>query len=297
MRLESSGPLAGGGGASTSSRTRRGIPARTDELTEGDLSLRTNLFGAACALALVSLAAPASAMDFHGILDGGYSNYDFNHGGGSTDDWHINGGAMFGLAPNWAAQVDAGYNDASGASDSNAWNINGAAFWRANAGRIGATVGYTSIDTNVTGIGTVHATHYGAFGDWYAGRSITVGVKGGAFNGSGSTDGDYLGAQLTGYVMPDLSLTGSYDYTHIKHATNENDFTIQAEYLFSHRVPVSLYGGYTHSSFSNTGGVDANVWFVGLRFYCDPVEGSLVDHQRGGAEIYGTHFGPAGLHL
>jgi hypothetical protein len=262
------------------------------------LSLRTNLFGAACALALVSVSAPASATDFHGILDGGYSNYDFNQGAGSTDDWHINGGAMFGLAQNWAAQVDAGYNDASGSgADSNAWTVNGAAFWRSNAGRLGATVGYTSLDTKTAPLGTIHTTHYGAFGDWYATRAITFSVKGGAFNASHDSDGDYLGAALTGYIMPDLALTGSYDYTHIKHITNENDLSIQAEWLVSHSVPVSIYGGYTHSSFSGTGGLKANVWFAGLRFYCDPVDGSLVEHQRGGAEIYGAHFGPAGLHL
>jgi hypothetical protein len=264
---------------------------------EGDLSLRTNLFGAACALALVSLSAPASATDFHGILDGGYSNFDFNHGAGSAHDWHVNGGAMFGLAPSWAAQVDAGYNneDSSGSSSTDAWNVNGAAFWRANAGRLGATVGYTSIDG---GIGSnVHATHYGVFGDWYATRAITFAVKGGAFNASHNEDGEYAGAALTGYIMPDLSLTGSYDYTHLKHFTTENDLSIQAEWLVSHSVPVSIYGGYTHSSFSGSGGLKANVWFAGLRFYCDPVDGTLVERQRGGAEIYGTHFGPAALHF
>jgi hypothetical protein len=257
------------------------------------LSLRINLFGAACALALVSLSAPASATDFSGILDGGYSNFDFNHGGGSANDYHINGGGMFGLAPNWAAQINAGYNHSTASgSDANAWNIDGTAFYRANAGRIGATVGYTSID--VTGP-NANATHYGAFGDWYASRSITVGVKGGFFDGNHGVKGDYAGAQNLGYVTPDHALTGSYDYTHLNHVTNENDFTAQAEWLFSHQVPVSLYGGYTRSEFSHS--VSANVWFVGLRFYCDPVEGGLIDRQRNGAEIYGSHFGPAALHF
>lgn len=257
------------------------------------MSLRTNLFGAACALALVSISAPAFATDFSGILDGGYSNYDFNHGVGSTNDYHINGGGMFGLAPNWAAQLNAGYNhsDDSG-SHANAWNVDGTAFYRASGGRIGATVGYTSVNG---GGADTNATHYGLFGDWYAGRAITVGVKGGAFNGDHSLKGDYAGAQITGYVMPDLALSGSYDYTHVNHLTNENDFTAQAEWLVSHQVPVSIYGGYTRSEFSHS--LSANVWFVGLRFYCDPVDGALVDRQRNGAEIYGAHFGPAALHF
>jgi len=256
------------------------------------LSLKLNLFGAACALALATVSAPAfAAANFDGILDGGYSNYDFSHGGGSVNDWHINGGGMFGLAPSWAAQIDGGYNHSDGNGNSaNAWNINGAAFWRANAGRIGATVGYTSIDSSGA---SANATHYGLFGDWYATRSITVGVKGGAFNGDHSTKGDYAGVQLVGYVTPDFALTGSYDYTHLNHVTNENDFTAQAEWMFSHSMPLSLYGGYTRAEFSHS--ISANVWFVGLRFYCDPVDGALVDRQRNGAEIYGAHFGPAAL--
>lgn len=256
------------------------------------MSLRTNLLGAAGALALISLAAPASATDFHGILDGGYSNYDFNHGVGSTSDYHIGGGGMFGLGPDWAAQLNAGYNHSDGnGSNANAWNADGAAFWRGGEGRLGAAIGYTDIN----GAGPdVNATHYGLFGDWYATRAITLGVKGGAFNGSHGTKGDYAGAQITGYITPNFSLSGSYDYTHLDHVTNENDLTAQAEWLFSERVPVSLYGGYTRSEFSH---VSANVWFVGLRFYCDPTDGSLVQRQRGGAEIYGTHFGPAALHF
>lgn len=255
--------------------------------------LRTTLLGAGCALALVSMSAPASA-EFSGVLSGNYANSDFSHGGGSIDSYGVAGGGMFGLAPNWAAQIDAGYHHLSGSgSDANTWNVDGAAFWRAQAGRIGAAVGY-----NDTSSGGGHATNYGLFGDWYATRSITLGVKGGWFNASGNSDGEYAGAALTGYVMPDFALTGSYDYSHFKGLTTENDYTIQGEWLVSERTPFSVYGGYTRSEFSGTGGVAANTWFVGLRFYCDPTDSAtLVSRQRNGAEIYGTSFGPAALHL
>lgn len=261
------------------------------------MSLRTNLFGAACALALVSMSAPASA-EFSGVLSGNYSNIDVNHGGGSADLYGISGGGMFGLAPNWAAQIDGAYDHASvsgGGGDGNDWIVNGAAFWRAQAGRLGASVGYNA----TTGGGAdEHATHYGVFGDWYATRSITFGVKGGYFNASHGEDGEYAGAALTGYVMPDLSLTGSYDLAHLKGFTTENDYTAQAEWLISERTPFSVYGGYTRSEFAGTGGIAANTWFVGVRFYSDPTDSAtLVDRQRTGAEIYGTSFGPAALHL
>lgn len=260
------------------------------------MSVRTNLFGAVCAIALVSLCAPASATDFSGVLSGDYSNIDLNHGG-SADLYGISGGGMFGLSPDWAAQVDGGYDHAhvSGGGDGNDWTVSGTAFWRAQAGRLGATVGYNA--TNGGGADE-NVTHYGVFGDWYAGHAFTLGVKGGFFNGSHDSDGEYVGAALTGYIMPDLSLTGSYDYAHFKHFTNENDYTAQAEWLISERTPVSIYGGYTRSEFSGAGDLSANTWFVGLRFYLDPTDSdTLVGRQRSGAEIYGTNFGPAALHL
>lgn len=255
--------------------------------------LRTTLLGAGCALALISMSAPASA-EFSGVLSGNYANSDFSHGGGSVDSYGVAGGGMFGLAPNWAAQIDGGYHHLSGSgSDADAWNVDGSAFWRASAGRIGAAVGYNDVTK-----GGGHATNYGLFGDWYATQAITLGVKGGWFNASGNSDGEYAGAALTGYVMPDFALTGSYDYSHFKGLTTENDYTIQGEWLVSERMPFSVYGGYTRSEFSGTGGVSANTWFVGLRFYCDPTNSApLVSRQRNGAEIYGTSFGPAALHL
>lgn len=259
------------------------------------MSVRTNLFGAVCAIAVVSLSAPASATDFSGILSGNYSNIDVDHGGGSINNWGLNGGGMFGFGPSWAGQIDGGYHhlDGNGAS-ANDWNVDGSAFWRADAGRVGAVVGYNSING---GGADLNVTNYGLFGDWYASRSITVGIKGGAFSASHNSDGEYFGAALTGYITPDVSLSGMYDYAHFKHITNENDYTAQAEWLISERTPFSVYGGYTRSEFSNGGGA-ANTWFVGVRFYCDPVEGAtLVDRQRNGAEIYGTSFGPAAMHL
>lgn len=259
------------------------------------MSLRTNLIAAASVLALVSLSAPASA-EFAGVVNGNYSNIDINHGGGSADVYGISGGGMFGLAPDWAAQIDGGYHRLSGnGADADNWNIDGAAFWRAQAGRIGATIGYN----DVTGGGlSAHTTNYGLFGDWYATEAVTVGVKGGYFNAEHGEDGEYAGVGVTGYVMPDLALSGSYDYAHFKGFTTENDYTAQAEWLISERTPVSVYGGYTRSEFSGTGGVAANTWFVGVRFYCDPTDSAtLVSRQRNGAEIYGTSFGPSALHL
>jgi hypothetical protein len=258
------------------------------------LKFNTTILGAACVAAMALVSAPAFA-DVSGLVSGDYSNLDLNHGG-SASIYGVDGSGMFGLAPNWAAQIDGGYDHAnvSGGGNGNDWVVNGSTFWRLQTGRLGATVGYNA----TTGGGAdEHATHYGLFGDWYAGRAFTVGVKGGLFNGSHDNSGEYAGVALTGYVVPNLSLSAGYDYAHFKHFTNENDYSAEAEWLISRSMPVSIYGGYTRSEFSGTGGLTANTWSVGVRVYFDGRGESLVQRQQTGAEIYGTNFGPAALHL
>lgn len=249
--------------------------------------------GAACA-ALALASAPAFADNFNGYIGGQYTDFDFNHGGGNVNDEGVNAAGAFNFSPNWALQLGGAYNHTDGHnSNGNSWNIDGTPFWNLGQGRVGATVGYTSISDH----GSVDATHYGAFGEWYATRAITVGVKGGAFTANHDANGDYFGGEVTGYITPNFALEGSYDYAHVQHVTNENDYTAQAEWLFSRSVPVSIYGGYTRSDFSGAGNVSANVWFIGLRLYCNGQGEALVDRQRTGAEIYGTHFGPTALHF
>lgn len=255
------------------------------------MSLRSKIIGSASALVLaVCVAGPASAMQ--GILGVDYSHLSVNHGGGDANNYGLGGTGMFDLGGNFGVQADGGYHhlDGNGGGSSNNWNVGGAAFWTGMEGRVGATVAYT----DATGGGLdLHATNYGAFGDWYATRSITVGLKGGGFSANHGANGDYLGAALTGYVTQDFSLQGGYDYTHINHAGNENDWTVKAEYLFSERTPISGYIGYTNSKIGS-GGPTINVFFLGLTYYCDGGAGpeSLAAHQRTGAEQWGTSFGP-----
>ncbi len=129
------------------------------------MSIRGKFLGAACAIVLGSLSAPALAdgmSNFDGILDGNYANLHADHGGSSADSWGINGSGMFGFSPSWAGQVDASYHNISGGGHEDVYNIDGSAFWRADAGRIGAVVGYNSI--NAGGFDQ-SATNYGAFNE------------------------------------------------------------------------------------------------------------------------------------
>jgi hypothetical protein len=259
------------------------------------LSLRNKIIGTASALVLTAcVASPAFAMaGFNGLLGVDYSHLSVNQGGGSANDFGGAATGMFNVGSQFALQADGGYHylDASnGGGHSNDWNAGGTALWTGYMGRIGATAGYNSVDG---GGSDAHATNYGAFGDWYAMRALTIGVKGGAFNASGDTKGEYLGGALTGYVTSDFSLQAGYDYTHLQHAGNESDLSVKAEYMFSERMPLSFYAGYTNSKISS-GGPTINVFSVGLTFYCDPVgPESLEAHQRAGAEQWGNSFGPS----
>jgi len=257
------------------------------------LSLRSKILGSACALALAALASPAFAdgmTNFDGVFSGDYDHFDTNHGGGSGSDYGVSGSGAFGFgASNWAGEVDGGYHHSSGDGfDSDNWNIDGSVMYRGMWGRAGGVVGYTSV--NGSGL-DINATNYGGFAEWYAGHAFTVGVKGGGFNADHGLNGDYVGVALTGYVMPDFALRGAYDYAHLSHFGNENDWSAQGEWLVSERTPISIYAGYTNSRISGFGGSDtSNIWMVGIKYYCDNGPSTLVDRQRSGAATWGTSF-------
>jgi hypothetical protein len=238
------------------------------------------------------IASPASAMPgFNGLLGVDYSHLSVNHGGGNGNDYGASATGMFDVGSQFALQADGGYHyvDISNGGHTNDWNAGGTGFWTGYIGRIGATAGYNSLDGDGS---DGHATNYGAFGNWYAADAITFGLKGGGFSGSSDTKGEYAGAALTGYVTPDFSLQGGYDYTHLQHFGNENDWSARAEYLFSERMPLAVYAGYTNSKISD-GGPTINLFSVGLTFFCDPVgPESLEAHDRTGAERWGNSFGP-----
>ncbi len=258
------------------------------------MSLRNKILGTACALALGAFAAPAYAdmTNFDGALGVDYSHLDANQGGGSANAWGGSGSGVFGLGSNFAAEVDGGYHNTSfsgGGGSVNDWNVDGSIFWRGSMGRVGAVVGYNSLDGNGNNL---NATNYGGFGEWYAGSAFTVGLKGGGFNASGHTNGEYVGLALTGYATPDIAITGGYDYTHLSHVASENDWSLKGEWLISERTPFALYGAYTNSKFSS-GGPTINTWTIGLTYYCDPDgRATLVDRMRGGTAQWGTSFGP-----
>ena len=229
------------------------------------MTSRSKFFGFACSAGICAFAlVPAHAGDFSGVLSGAYAHDDTG-----DDIWGGKGALTIPLGGDWGIEADGSYHNASSADF---WSIGGSPFLRLDMGRIAASAIYHDMDG-------AHFTNYGVGGEWYATPNLTLAIRGGGTSGSGSSGG-YIGGQAAWYVMPNLALSGSVDYIDV--AGNATSETIKAEWMFSNSLPISLYGGYQHvDSVGN-----ANVWFIGLKFYGGDGGATLVDHQRGGSLGY-----------
>ena len=245
---------------------------------------RMSLLLASGALVLAALplagANAAAPMGFAGTVSGEYGHLDAD--GATGDSWGINGEGAFGLSPNVGAQINGGYHNLSDESDVDAdiFDIGGSLFWATQMFRAGGTVAYKSIDL---GDGfDLNATAYGAFGEFYFSDFFTVAAHGGGWSGEFlgfDADGYYVGGRATGYIMPNLALSGTVDFF-----GDEGDATtwgIDAEWLFSETMPLSIYGGYRNTS-ADGGGGDIDAFFIGVRFYAGGAPMPLVGHHRNG---------------
>jgi hypothetical protein len=242
---------------------------------------------AVAALSFAVVATPSMAaapLGFAGTLDGAYGQQ--TGGGSSANLASINGAGAFGFSPFLGAELDAGYNNisVSGAS-ADMWNFGGSAFWAAFPGRAGVTLDYASLSTSIAGVNVSgHATTYGAFGEFFLDQ-LTLGLKGGGLSGGGaaagfgaSGSGGYVGGAATGYITPDFALSGTLSYLTAQ-GGHSTDIGVSAEFLFSHELPVSVFGGYVYDSSSGT---NNNVWQIGIRFYTSGTGNTLIEHQRNG---------------
>jgi len=239
------------------------------------------LSSAALVLGL-TFAATAANASVSGTLGASYASDTDNSSG---DLWNVNGSLTGMMGGDWGLEGTGGYHSISGSgSNLDIWNVGGSAFWQMTQGRLAASVNYFS--TSSSGL-DLNQTSYGVGGEWYAGSNFTVALKGGGqtISAYGSdASGGYVGGMLKWYAMPNLALSGQVDYTEFSgtHYTSEG---IQAEWMFSNTMPLSIYGGWQHQEIS--GGSSGNTFDVGLKFYFNnPTGGSLVDRQRSGSLGY-----------
>jgi hypothetical protein len=270
------------------------------ETKEIAMSKSKKTMGAACVLAVAAFAAgPAAAStltDFSGVVNTEFNSAKAGFSGGDSSEptvksWLLGGSAAGPLStlPNLNFQVDASYAT-SWANHFSAirWDFGGSLFWANDDGRFGANFNYVTV-TREGG----HTTNGGVFGEWYFGE-LTGMAKGGWLSTGGTESGgrgNYFGAAIEGYIMPDLGITGSADWTDVitgagcqvcgRGDVRATLWGITAEYLFSEDYGLSGYAGYTYSTdraFQED--FHENVWRIGLRWYTGG--GSLQMHQRNG---------------
>lgn len=240
-------------------------------------------------LAMLSAPAFADDLDLAGVLTG-----SLNHITGSkisdVNNWGVDGAAKLGLGSyGLNAEINVGYNRAAfDGMRAQTWNTGGSLFMAVEQGRVGINVNYNEL--NALGLNN-HYTSFGGFGDYYVDNALTVTGKLGGF--SGDANGLYIGAGATGYVLPNLALSGLASFTNVNKGYQATELGVQGEYLFSEEIPVSAFTGYTFSAFSDHGG-NAHTFFVGLRVYTNTVGGtSLVDRHRSGTVSSIAKFSPA----
>jgi hypothetical protein len=265
--------------------------------------MHKKILGAAALVAIASAwvaPAVASPIVISGYVDTSYAYSSVSNGGGNVNNWNINGAGTLPVASNFGLQLNGGFNDLTfshGVSE-NAGNVVGSGIYADHWGRIGASVGYAQANVEH---GSINATNYGVFGDWYAGDMFTLSARGGGisgsghevFEGNGSFSGAYyVGGQATGYVLPNLAVVGTIDYFNIpiRHfSLQSTSYSIGGQYLVSQQFPLAVTAGYTYNTLDipHGGNGNDNTFSIGLKYYFGS-GGSLVDHQRSGSEGWGA---------
>jgi len=243
--------------------------------------MNLKLLAGACAAAACTLWVGQAMADPSGTIGAGY-NYTTTPGfSGHIDDWNVNGSLAAPITSNITLQGDASYDNFSESGSSfHLTQVSGSGFWQGAKGRLGLTAGYNEF--GASGF-SFHFENYGAFGEFYATDKFTMGLKGGSLTGSG-LNATYVGGEVIGYPMPNLALSGTIDYAGVS-GSHINTYGAKAEYLVSETTPISVTGGYVYTDLG--GGFHLNTWMIGAKFYFGG-KGSLVDHQRSGAETWGT---------
>jgi hypothetical protein len=269
------------------------------ETKEIAMSKHTQMLGTVCVLAAALAAGPAAAdtlTGFAGTVGGDVAHLTANNGGSDGSAAGL-GGSVAGPLSTFAglnAQADVDYQHEWGSHFSaEDWNFGGSAFFAAASGRAGVNVDYFT-ETNAGS-----RTSGGAFGEYYF-NQLTLAGKGGYNFGGGAGQGghgNYLGAALTGYLMPDLSLSGAFNWNTIisgqgsglagRSTLRTMSYSAFAEWEVSETFPLSITLGYSfndnkQSAVPLVGSVkeNTNVFWVGLKWYTGG--GSLEDHHRSG---------------
>jgi len=264
------------------------------------MSRSTTMMGTACVLAMAALTAgPAAAAPltgFAGNLNTSFGMFDDDSTGSDAVKSWLLGGTVSGPIPDLANlnfELNAAFrHDWADNFSQASWILGGSAFWAGMESRVG--LNFNHVDLSEVG----HVTNGGVFGEYYFGN-LTAMAKGGWLSSGGSGvigrfggRGNYLGLGVTGYITPDIALTGGVEWADLvmgracqtcgRQDLRVTAFELLGEWLFSPAYGVSGYAGYSFvDSKVFTVDGEANAWVIGLRWYTGG--GSLQDRHRNGS--------------
>lgn len=256
--------------------------------------------GVAAALAVVNISVAqaqgtpnAPQLQSTGSFGLDYANFSPSSGA-TGNQWGLTGTYNFALNYNLGANLTLGYHSVSGSGPTlGAWNGGASLISAGNkflddravandfGSRLRGTFGLGWANYKSTAF-SQSVVNYGANFDVLLSPSALWSAKGGGFSASnGGSSGYYLGTGLTGYVVPDYAVTARVDYTRwsASPGSNQADYTLSGEYLFSRSTPVSLYGGWTYSTFP-PGTFHVNQLSGGLRLYVGGVPGQSLEQRN-----------------
>lgn len=221
-----------------------------------------NILRAALA-GVVIFGTPALAMDFSGLLDGGYSHIS---GSGVSSDGYQAGGSLLADFGGLNAQANLDYQKQSFSGvNVKDTGIDGDVFWRGAGFKLGGSVRYDDLSTSLP-FPSDHLTSYGGFGEFYVGDRFTV--KGKAGGTSGAFSGSYYGVAAEYYLTRHIALEPVYQYQDMGSFGHLNSYGGIAELFLSSRLPFAVTAGYSHSSGSGSS-VDQFLLGLSWRFGTD----------------------------
>ncbi|MBI1331039.1 MAG: hypothetical protein GC166_14175 [Alphaproteobacteria bacterium] len=258
--------------------------------------MRWKVFAIVASVAALFAASSASAQTSL-VVGADFSSLKFDSFGDIYNQTNVAGSVSTEAGAGIVIEADGSYHRISDNFYSTKnWTAGGSVFWKGEDGRIGINAAYNDIDVLTTYAPatslTSHVTNYGVFGEWWPTSDITLGLKAGAYNGTG-TKGAYVGGKFDYYALPNIAFHISVDYTKEKSGSpKQTDISGGFEWLAIKGVPVSLYGDYTYSKNETTpfGSQKVGTFSIGLRLYLDDEGGTLVSRQRQGTAGWANAF-------
>ncbi|MDR3525822.1 MAG: hypothetical protein P4L57_00980 [Rhizomicrobium sp.] len=242
------------------------------------MQFKSMLLGLCAGLPLVVCA---HAVDISGLAGVGYGRVT-----GGVNEYGGDGAALFSFGNSgFQAQISGGDTHAQTKSISaDSAHISADIFWRDPKGSFGTTLSYHRISAGISaygisGRGNANAESYGAFGEWYASRWLTLRFKGGGYNGD--ADGAYAGGGLGLYLGRNLVLNGTYDYVTMNGAGHLSTAGTSLEFMPYQPWPFSTAIQYSRATQSGGGKSTDVIGFV-LKFRLGQSDMDLRSWDRKG---------------